>query len=172
MRAGDRRIVPGQEWERRSDGARTTVLEVEAEGLPRRTVTHKGKRVTHTEFDPFLTKYTLVREDPIVERLAAVLSRGRAVREGHSAKQPVGVDDLADAVALVETLGLRDVFTVAWDGEPSMSGHPHVKRTGTEFPTQERAQEALERVPSFRDHPDARVQQRIASPWNDLDGEA
>lgn len=158
------RVVPGQVWRRRRDSAHVTIEEVEPEGLPRRTVTHQGTRRTYTQYDRFLNDYELHREDPLVEALAAILTAHRP----HTRRPADTADALADAVALVDTLGLHEIFTVAWDGEPSMSGTPHPKRIGSEFLSQEQAERALTQVPGLRDRDGIRVQRRLTTTWCDV----
>lgn len=60
------------------------------------------------------------------------------------------------------------VYRVAWDGEPSMSGRPHVKSLGAEFDALALAQAARDRVPSFRDKPNVRIQRRLVTDWQDV----
>lgn len=158
------RLTPGQVWRRRHDAAQVVVQEIEPEGLTNRTVTHQGKRVTHTQYDRFLATYELLHEEPLVESLATILR----TRRPHPENTTTADEALADAVALVETLGLHEIFTVAWDGEPSMSGAPHAQRIGSEFRSQEQAQTAMDRVPGFRTREGVRVQRRLATAWTDV----
>lgn len=158
------RVVPGQVWRRRRDSAHVTIEEVKPEGLSRRTVTHQGTRRTYTQYDRFLSDYELHREDLLVEALAAILTAHRP----HTRNPAATADALADAVALVDTLGLHEIFTVAWDGEPSMSGVPHAKRIGSEFLSQEQAERALTQVPGLRDRDGIRVQRRLTTTWRDV----
>ena len=62
---------------------------------------------------------------------------------------------------------LRRVYTIAWDGEPSMSGRPHVVRSGVEL-VFEQARLALTNVASVSRRPNARVVSRLVSEWEDV----
>lgn len=56
-------------------------------------------------------------------------------------------------------------YTIAWDGEPSMSGAPHRKSTGT-FYSLKQAKDALHRVPGFKVRkPNIRVEVREVTDW-------
>jgi hypothetical protein len=67
--------------------------------------------------------------------------------------------------------GFYAVYTVAWDGEPSMSGPPHRHGMG-EFQTLERARDALrvvrgrtERAPK----PNLRIERRYVTEWEEIE---
>jgi len=60
---------------------------------------------------------------------------------------------------------LHRVYRLAWDGEPSMSGKPHVISLGSEFTTLVQAHAACDRVPSMKTKPNLRIESRLVTPW-------
>lgn len=157
--AGPSRVRVGQVWRRLADGAEVHIVEVDPpDSGGRRSVSHRGARLAHTEWGPFLRKYELVREEPVVEEIATVVA-------GVSTQSPREI-----AAAVVDALGLGEVFTVAWDGEPSMSGRPHVMRTGSEVPSRESAEHLASAwlgLPTAPQRTGVRVQRRVVGPWAD-----
>lgn len=72
------------------------------------------------------------------------------------------------ADAVIASLGLREVFTIAWDGQPSMSGGGH--RVGLSSETTR--EEAIANLSTLTDlpgwaerHPNSRIERRLASSW-------
>jgi hypothetical protein len=59
---------------------------------------------------------------------------------------------------------LYTVYRIAWDGEPSMSGTPHVMSVGREFDSYEDAAAAIART-SLKDKPGVHIQSRWATDW-------
>jgi len=62
----------------------------------------------------------------------------------------------------------RRVYRLAWDGEPSMSGRPHVMSLGSEFYSLVTAQAARDRVPSMKSKPNLRIETRLVTDWERL----
>lgn len=63
-------------------------------------------------------------------------------------------------------MALRPEFTIAWDGEPTMSGQPERQSAGT-FATFEVAEQALSVLPSAVRHPERnyRIEGRLVTEW-------
>lgn len=59
---------------------------------------------------------------------------------------------------------MRMVYRVVWDGEPSMSGEPHVQSVGKEFTNIEEARTVLD-WPQMRGREGLRIQGRLVSEW-------
>lgn len=60
---------------------------------------------------------------------------------------------------------LHEEFTLAWDGEISMSGQPHRASMGS-FPSFEAAQTAANRLPSAHTKPNLRIERRLVTTWS------
>ena len=71
--------------------------------------------------------------------------------------EAIRADERAKALA-----GFTEVHTLAWDGEPSMSGAPHRCSTAAEVDL-ETARRALSTV--GRRKPSPRIERRLVSPW-------
>jgi len=56
--------APGQKWVRNSSGDTVEIVAVGPAWDARRHVVTQGKRTVHTEYGPFLRKYTLVDTQP------------------------------------------------------------------------------------------------------------
>lgn len=76
---------------------------------------------------------------------------------------------LEHADAVIAALGLREVATIAWDGEPSMSGEPHRMSLGGDHDPATLRRAILE-VGSVRFKPGARVERRFVTEWERDDG--
>ena len=64
--------------------------------------------------------------------------------------------------------GFTEVHTLAWDGDPSMSGAPHRCSTAAEVDL-ETARRALSTV--GRRKPNPRIERRLVGPWEPVDQE-
>jgi hypothetical protein len=60
------------------------------------------------------------------------------------------------------------VYRLAWDGELSMNGKPHVMSLGPEFDSLALAQNARDRVPSMKNKPNLRIETRQVTEWEVL----
>lgn len=60
---------------------------------------------------------------------------------------------------------LHAIYRIAWDGEPSMSGQPHVHSVGHEYLSFEEAATAIARVPGLMDKPNVHIERRWATDW-------
>jgi len=61
----------------------------------------------------------------------------------------------------------RRVFRVAWDGEPSMSGAPHVQSIGTEFESLKNAQMGRNLIRDRANRPNLRIESRLVTEWQE-----
>jgi hypothetical protein len=59
---------------------------------------------------------------------------------------------------------LYTVYRIAWDGEPSMSGQPHVMSAHREFDSYEDAAAAIART-TLKDKTGVRIESRLATDW-------
>ena len=78
---------------------------------------------------------------------------------------------LETADAVIAALGLREVATIAWDGEPSMSGKPHRMSLGGDHDL-EKMKRAIVEVGSVKYKPGARIEMRYATPWERIEEDA
>lgn len=79
----------------------------------------------------------------------------------------IGLSTAQQARTLIEHLGLHEVYTIAWDGELSMSGEPHRASVSAEI-SYESAENLLKvKYPgSWNErHPGARIERRIVTDW-------
>ena len=96
-----------------------------------------------------------------VEAARALEDAGLLVTPERDAE--VRADERAKVLA-----GFTEVHTLAWDGEPSMSGAPHRCSTAAEVDL-ETARRALSTV--GRRKPNPRIERRLVGPWEPVDRE-
>lgn len=75
---------------------------------------------------------------------------------------------LTDADAVIAALGLVEVATIAWDGEPSMSGEPHRMSLGGDHGL-EKIKRTIVQVGSMKHKPGARIETRYVTPWERIE---
>lgn len=88
-------------------------------------------------------------------------------RIGYAIATNAEFSSLSQARSIIDALGLREVYTIAWDGEPSMSGQPRRSGISAEV-SYESAVNLLEsKYPgSWHDrHPGARIERRVVGSW-------
>ena len=88
--------------------------------------------------------------------------------EGDVIRERYLTEARAALAAVVEALGLREVHTIAWDGEPSMSGRAHRRSAGTESPPGA-LRELLGNAAWVRGKPGARMERRWVTEWEEVD---
>ena len=91
------------------------------------------------------------------DRYGACTCFQELVQELAARDAEVRADERAKVLA-----GFTEVHTLAWDGEPSMSGAPHRCSTAAEVDL-ETARRALSTV--GRRKPNPRIERRLVSPW-------
>lgn len=104
--------------------------------------------------------------DVLRERIARALWENRY--PGVEQAGPLADLALTDADAVIAALGLREVATIAWDGEPSMSGKPHRMSLGGDHDPEE-LKRAIVEVGSVKYKPGARIETRYVTPWERIE---
>lgn len=98
------------------------------------------------------------------EALARVLS-GYNFGTWPNVAEAIIADPAPLLAALAEAGVLREVYTLAWDGEPSMSGRPHRMSTAAEHSHPDGLMNAA-RAGSHK--PNARVERRYVTDWPEV----
>lgn len=80
-------------------------------------------------------------------------------------------ESIAQADAVIEALGIAEVATIAWDGEPSMSGKPHRMSLGGDHDL-EKIRRTIVQVGSMKYKPGARIETRYVTPWERTEEDA
>ena len=114
--------------------------------------------------------------DVLRERIARALwdetqhkqPEGRLARSWDEAPIPSREELIAYADAVIAALGLREVATIAWDGEPSMSGKPHRMSLGVDHDL-EKLKRAIVEVGPVKYKPGARIETRYVTPWERIE---
>lgn len=74
------------------------------------------------------------------------------------------------AVAIVDALGLAAVYTLAWDGEPSMSGKPHRRSLGGDRDLDNlRTYMQTTADSGVKQRPNVRIERRYVTNWERVD---
>ena len=107
--------------------------------------------------------------DVLRKRIARALWENRY--PGVEQAGPLADLALADADAVIAALEMEEVATIAWDGEPSMSGRPHRMSLGADH-ILATLRRAIIEVDSVKFKPGARIERRFVTPWERIEDDA